>query len=187
MNKKGFTLVEVVISVGLLSVVSLVSVSIVTNLLRSTTKSQVNMDIEQTSSFVLLKMENDISKAYSASIEDSGGTLKLLQGASMSPTEVVYKIVGSGSDRPNYITVQYSADAVVNLTDNTWDTNNSRPGASAVSVDTNVSKFSLVEDSNGKPLAVNVTIKFVKPNTADTKNVAAESTLETTVVLKEGY
>jgi len=47
-KNRGFTLMEVVISVGLLAVVSVVSVSIVSNLLRSAVKSQAGVDSEQT-------------------------------------------------------------------------------------------------------------------------------------------
>ena len=183
MTKKGFTLIEVLIAISLLAVISLVSVAMVTNLVRSALKSQASIDIEQASSFVLLKMENDIEKAYYAEV--TGGTsLTLQQGTPASPLYVVYAIVSGEGGLPNYITVKNNVGPVVKLTDDALDASgNVNP--SSVSVDLASSGFSLVSDAAGKPMAVNIALKFVKPTTAtSTKVTQAEYLLDTTIVLR---
>lgn len=164
---------EVVIAVSLFALVSVVSVSMVTNLVKSSVKSQANVDIEQASNFVLLKLQNDISKAYSASVDSTGKILTLTQPSPTAPITATYKIVTGSS---GYISVDYGSGAT-NLTD-----------SATVLIDT-TSSFSVVSDATSdKDLAVNVTIKFITPGAAgDTKTFSAESALNTTIVLNGAY
>lgn len=163
-NIKGFSLIEALISVGLLALVSLVSLSMVTNIVRSSVKVQAGTDIEQASDFVLLKLENDIKKSYFASVENSGQTLVLTQGSPAAPTQKSYALASSALSLGG-----------VSLTD-----------PASVLIDTTVSNFTLVE-KDGTPLAVNLTIRFLKSAVSGTKVFSGESTLETTVVLRGAY
>lgn len=187
--QKGFTLMELLISVSLLAIVSLVSVNIITNLLRSSVKAQMAIDIEQASSFVFLKLENDIKKSYYAVVTESGTKLVLSQGSPTSPTLVTYKIAsgtagGCSDDAMNCILLNN-----IKLTDDTVI--NGKPTLSSVSIDlldpVKKSSFSLVNDALGNPVAVNIKITFVKPNSSNAKMFNAETTLDTTVVLRGSY
>lgn len=181
--QKGFTLVELLISVSLLAIVSLVSVNIIVSLLRSSVKAQMAIDIEQASSFVFLKMENDIKKSYNAETSPSGKTLTLYQGSPVSPVTMTYKIAFGASDcsGANMGCVLLNT---IKLTDDTLV--DEKPTLFAVSVDSASSGFTLVTAS-GKTTAVNITIKFVKPNNSGAKMFNAETTLDTTVVLRGSY
>jgi len=165
---------EVVIAVGLFAVVSVVSVSIVSNLLRSAVKSQAGVDIEQTSNFVLLKLKNDLSKAVSAQVTSS--TLTINQGPTLGT--VVYSILPSSS------CVSSKVNGCVKR-NNTYLTD-STDSASAVSVELNPdSYYSAVTDTGGRVVAVNIVMKFKKPVVSGStgKNFYSESTLNTTIAL----
>lgn len=182
-SHKGFTLVELLISVSLLAIVSLVSVNIITTLLKSSVKAQMAIDIEQASSFVFLKLENDIKKSYNAQV--TGSTLILSQGSPVSSVTTTYKIAsgvaeGCSDDSMNCILLNNTK-----LTDDTLV--NGKPTLSAVSVDLANSSFSIVEDALHNPVAVNIKIKFFKPNSSNAKMFNAETTLDTTVVLRGSY
>jgi len=185
--QKGFTLIELLISVSLLAIVAVVSVNIITTLLRSSVKAQMAVDIEQASSFVFLKMENDIKKSYDAQVV--GTTLTLRQGSPTSPVTVSYRL-GSNCNGPllNCVfTNQGSGE--VKITDDTTTTVGGAPTLSAVSIDLANSSFSIVYDTSTppRPVAVTIIIKFVKPNTSGAKMFDAETTLDTSVVLRGSY
>ena len=181
---QGFTLVEVLLAVGLLALVSVVSVSIVTNLVRSSAKSQANIDIEQASNFVFLKMENDIKKSYYAQV--SGSTqLILRQGSPAAYVTKTYTLkAGCNAGLACVVTNQGTGE--IKLTDDTTDVDG-KLHATAVSIDLLNSSFSLVTDALAKPLAVNIKITFIKPSVTGTKVFDAKSTIDTAVVLRGSY
>jgi len=178
---------EVVIAVGLLALVSIASLSVVTNLLRSAVKSQAGVDIEQTSNFVLLKLKNDLSKAYFVEVTGGGKILKIQQSGGTAPL-YYYLLDGavsgncastkvSGCIRRGATTVPANATHLTDATDS----------ASAVSVDYANSLFSAVPPPPSDALAVNIVIKFAKPTvpgpTGQNLNFSGESTLNTTIAL----
>lgn len=171
-NEKGFTLMEVVISVGLLAIVSVVSVSIVSNLLRSAVKSQASADIEQTSDFILLKLKNDLSKAVSATV--TSDTLTINQGPALGI--VSYSILTPANCMSTNVEGCIKRNSTY-LTDST-------DSSSAVSVKPSDSSFSAVTGPDGV-VAVNVVMKFTKPvvSSSTGKNFYSESTLNTTIAL----
>lgn len=71
---KGFTLIELVIAIGLLVTLSVVLLNIVANILRATSKIQAFIDLEQTSDFLLLRLRDDISLAYDVNINYSSSS-----------------------------------------------------------------------------------------------------------------
>ncbi len=177
LQNKGFTLMEVVIAVSLLAIVSVVSVSIVANLLRSSVKSQSAIDVEQTSNFVLLKLKNDVAKAHKISV--TANTLTIYQANASSPT-VTYTVGQCNAG----LSLNCIRRGGVDLTDSSSDpSDTTKPNKSAVQIDTAPTYFSSVSDASGNVLAVNVAIKFSKPGVATTGNFSGETVLDTTIVL----
>jgi len=158
--------------------VSVVSVSIVSNLLRSAVKSQAGVDIEQTSNFVLLQLKNDLSKAVSAQVTAS--TLTINQGPTLGT--VSYSILPSSSPA----NCGSSTKVTGCLKRNTTLLTDSTDSSSAVSVEPADSSFSAVTGPNGV-VAVNIVMKFKKPAisgpTGQNLNFSGESTLNTTIAL----
>lgn len=187
-NSKGFTLLEVVIAVSLLGLVSIVSVTIVSNLLRSAVKSQSAIDVEDTSNFVLLKIKNDLDKSYKAQVNAAGDTLEIFQTPSSS-SDVTY-IVETCNTNANLKCVKRTQDGIaVNITDSTSDpaditkASNSAIDVSLVGASTNY--FTVVQDAAIPPktLAVNIVMRFTKPVAVSLGNFTGESILDTTIVL----
>ncbi len=174
-DPKGFTLMEVVIAVGLLATVSVVSVSIVANLLRSTVKSQAGVDIEQTSNFVLLKIKNDLGKAVSVTVSADTLELEIDQGPSLGI--VRYSILSSSG------CVSTRVNGCIKR-NNTYLTD-STDSASAVSVEPTESGFFVVNNAVGEPIAVNIVMKFKKPSISGPVwgSFSGESILNTTIAL----
>ena len=181
-RQKGFTLMEVVIAVGLLAIVSVVSLSVVTNLLRSAVKSQAGVDIEQTSNFVLLKLKNDLNRAVSAQV--TANTLTINQGPTLG--SVSYFILSSSDPAncgsPTKVTSCIRRNTTL-LTDST-------DSSSAVSVEPEpgYSMFSEITDTEGRVIAVNIVMKFKKPDVSGPSggslgSFSGESTLNTTIAL----
>ena len=164
---------EVVIAVGLLALVSIVSLSVVTNLLRSAVKSQAGVDIEQTSNFVLLKLKNDLSKAVTVQVI-SPTTLTINQGSTLG--SVSYSILASANCASTNVEGCIKRNSTY-LTDST-------DSSSAVSVKPSDSSFSAITGPDGV-VAVNVVIKFNKPTVSGPAggNFSGESTLNTTIAL----
>ncbi|MBU0649648.1 prepilin-type N-terminal cleavage/methylation domain-containing protein [Patescibacteria group bacterium] len=186
MNQKGFTLMEVVVAVSLLGVVSVVSVSVVANLLKSAVKTQALLDTEQTASFVLLKLTNDLEQAGTVSVV--GNTLKIYQIGS-NPVDVEYRVeVCNAATGISCLKRKETDGAFIPLTDASSDPDDaSQAGKSAVGVSqlSGASYFSLINDTSvpPKPVAVNVSMRFDKPDVTDPGAFYGESTLDTTIVL----
>jgi prepilin-type N-terminal cleavage/methylation domain-containing protein len=182
MNKKGFTLMEVIIAVSLLAIVSIVSLSIVANLLKSAVKSQSAIDVEQTSNFVLLRLKNDLAQAYKVATD--GTTLDIYQTGSASPS--VRYTIGECNVTASIYCVSRGG---VPITDSTSDPSSpTKPNKSAVEVtvkDGSTQYFNVVEDTSVPPksLAVNIAMKFRKPDATTPGNFSGETVLDTTIVL----
>lgn len=178
-NTNGFTLMEVVIAVGLLALVSTVSVSVVTNLLRSAVKSQAGVDIEQTSNFVLLKLKNDLNKAVSVTV--ASDTLTINQGSTLG--SVSYSILPASDPAncglPTKVTNCIRRNTTL-LTDST-----DRSSAVSVEPEPGYSMFSGITDAEGRVIAVNIVMKFKKPDVSGPAggSFSGESTLNTTIAL----
>lgn len=179
-NNKGFTLMEVVIAISLLAIVSVVSVSIVANLIKSAVKSQSAVEIEQTSNFVLLKLKSDLQK--STRVVVSTNQLDIYQSGSSNP--VVYSVSACNTNtNPNIYCIKRGT---TKLTDDTSDPNDAtKPNKSSVGVSfpSGYSVYFIPVPASGDPLAVNITIRFYKPGVATTGNFSGESVLDTTIVL----
>lgn len=172
----GFTLMEVTIAVGLLALVSVVSVNVVANLSRSAVKSQAGVDIERASDFVLLKIKSDINRAVSVQVSPDLKTLTINQGPALGSVD--YKILASGNCASAKVGGCIKRNSTY-LTDST-------DSPSAVSVEPTDSRFSAVTDKDGASvIAVNVVMKFKKPSVAGSAggNFSGESVVNTTIAL----
>ncbi|MBD3366427.1 prepilin-type N-terminal cleavage/methylation domain-containing protein [candidate division WWE3 bacterium] len=76
-NTKGFTLVELLVSVALLSVVIGLSTDIIITLVRTNTRTQAANEVEQITNFIFLKLQNDIKNSVSAQATGNNRTLRL--------------------------------------------------------------------------------------------------------------
>ncbi len=180
--KKGFTLIEVLISVGLLALIAVVSSTMVVNLVRSSAKLQANIDIDHASNFILLKVENDVKKSYSAAVDATGRVLTLQQNTGV----VTYSLKQTCNGVLNCLTVNTGAGEV-KLTDDTLDSVTGKATTSAVDLDLANSGFAVIQDASAVPRAVSIKITFFKPLTAGTKLFESKATLDTSIVLRGSY
>lgn len=63
MNNKGYTLIELLLVIGLLAIAAGVTSDIVLSLVRAYNKTQITNEIEQNANFVTLKLEKELRNA----------------------------------------------------------------------------------------------------------------------------
>jgi len=68
MKNKGFTLVELLVSIGLVLIIGTVGTSMIASILRSYNKAHIINEIEQNGNYVLSLMESQIRNAASATL-----------------------------------------------------------------------------------------------------------------------
>jgi prepilin-type N-terminal cleavage/methylation domain-containing protein len=190
-STKGFTLLEVVISISLMAILAVVSIGIVVNLVRSSAKSQASIDVEQAGSFVMMKIEDDVRKSYSATVSGDANNkhLDLYQGSPAVPVVKRYSFTrdcgGTGID---CVTTTRGVE-VIKLTDYAVDAG--VPRSSSIRLVYLDSDFSRVTDNSvpPKPLGVNIKLTLEKaiPSGITTQIYNSQSTFETTVVLRGSY
>jgi len=101
----GFTLVELLLSIALLTFVVVASSDTIITLVRTNMKAQGANEVESIANFLSLKLQNDIKNSLDATVTDSNNTLTLTK---RNGSTVIYKHkAGSDSgDSPPYITWQ---------------------------------------------------------------------------------
>lgn len=93
-NNKGFTLIELVVTIGLLALTVGVTNDILVSLLRSYSKIQVKNEIEQQANFVSLKLEKELRSGSQVNIPGgSGDTMSFLTKDNVA---VTYMRLSSG-------------------------------------------------------------------------------------------
>jgi len=80
-TSKGFTLVELLISLGILSVISIISSQILVTLVSSSVDIQKKNEIELQYSFISQKLVKIISDGTNAVVSDNGNVLNISQGS----------------------------------------------------------------------------------------------------------
>lgn len=189
MKRNGFTLIEVVIAIGILAIVSIASVNIVASILKSATKAQSAIDLEQTSNFVLQKFKADLETANFISTD--GTNLTIRKGNGTSYSEVIYTIgVCNASTSPALKCLSRNS---TQLTDSSSDpVTPAVPEKSAITIEQTgptsglIPYFTLITDTTGTyPIAVNIAMKFKKPimPASTSQNYSAENILDTTIAL----
>jgi len=180
-GKKGFTLVELLLSVSLLALVVGLSADIIISLVRSNTKAQVVSEIEQESNFVFLKLQNDIKNAERAEVP-SGNTL-IITRRDPERTVVTYRAVIS-SDAP-YLSWQRGSGSEMPLTDISTDVNGNPRG---VAIECNPTCFT----ANGGgatpyPTSITIQLRLYQAGTSNSAIFSSDVEIEDTFTVRGNY
>lgn len=138
---QAFTLLELVVVIGLLAVAFGVTSDILISLVRSQSKTQTFVSLEQQANFVSLKIEKDLRNAVDVAL--NGSTLQITKKNATNPVE--YRLNGNVVERRDNNVDWYA------LTDNV------SPGAVAVSCIPSKPCFSV---SAGDPKVTTISIRF---------------------------
>ncbi|MEN9389801.1 MAG: hypothetical protein RLY61_885 [Candidatus Parcubacteria bacterium] len=167
MNKKGFTLVELLIVIGLIGITVGVTGDIILTLIRSYSKTQATTDVERVASFAVGKLEKEFKNATSVTNVTARSITFETKAFDSSPIAVTYNI---------------------NNTECTGSTCLKRNGvlltdASEVVADCNGSCFERISTN---PQTIKIKIRFTKANTGNSV-FSGEVLVNTTVVAKGTY
>ncbi len=165
--QKGFTLIEILLVVVLLSVTVGVTSDILLSLVRSNTKTQVMNEIEQQVNFVSLKIEKELRDAKSAGVSE-GTTLdfQIRDG-----TDIIYTLASG------VLTRKVGDGTAQNLTS---DIN---PGGVTVTC-LGGSCFSI---SGVNPQVVNVNMEFRQAQSTAGASYSGSAKIETSIVIRNTY
>ncbi len=95
MNKKGFTLVELLIVIGLIGITVGVTGDIILTLIRSYSKTQATTDVERVASFAVGKLEKEFKNATSVTSVSSNSITFVTRAFDVSTT-VTYAVNNTG-------------------------------------------------------------------------------------------
>jgi len=170
MTKNGFTLVELLVSIGLVLIIGTVGTSMIASILRSYNKAHIINEIEQNGNYVLSLMESQIRNASSVLGSDcTGDNCSTLTVTPQEGDTFVFSIANVGG-----IGVVRKDSEI--LTNDDMKT--------GVSVETGASDSYFVVDGN----TVKIVLKLQQaPNAPGRVDYQAETTLRTTVVVRGGY
>ncbi len=172
-NLDGFTLVELLVTFGLILIIGTVGTNIIASILRSYNKAHIINEIEQNGNYALSLMESQIRNAGSVSPTDT--TTQTLTVTPQEGSTITFSITtGAGGIGVVQRTVEGITEILTN--DNL---------VSGVSVDTTNSQFVI---SNTTPPSVQIILQLRQaPNAPGRVDYRAETTLQTTVVVRGGY
>jgi len=176
MKNKGFTLVEMLVSIGLVLIIGTIGTSMIASILRSYNKAHIINEIEQNGNYVMSLMEGQIRNAKSVECDGGGtGSCPGLKVTSQEGTAITFSITtGAGGIG----VVQKTVGGVTEILTND-------DLVSGVSVDTTNSQF-VVSDTT--PSSVQVILQLRQaPNSPGRVDYHADTTLQTTVVVRGGY
>ncbi len=170
---KGFTLVELLVSIGLVLIIGTVGTSIITSILRSYNKASIINEIEQNGNYVLSLMESQIRNAASVSPTDT--TTQTLTVTPQEGSPITFSVTtGAGGIGVVQKTVEGVAEILTN-----------DDLVSGVSVDTTNSQFVV---SGTTPSSVQIILQLRQAlNAPGRVDYQAATTLQTTVVVRGGY
>ena len=165
-SQKGFTLLELVIVIGLMALTVGVTGDILLSLVRSYTTTQIETELEQNANFVLLKLEKELRNAESVSEISDSSLSFFIKDANNSEVKVVYSVTNG------VVTRQVGAGSLDTLT-NTSNSNGVLVNCSPC--------FSRV--GSAPPDIIKISMEF------DTKssNINAPVTVENTIIVRKSY
>jgi len=166
-SQRGFTLVELLLAVSLLTISIGVTSDILMSLIRANNKSQVMNEIEQQSNFVASKIEKELRNAQSATIA-SGPTLTF---TTRDGVEVIYNLNTS----TGVLTRKEGSDTY-NLT------SNASPGGVIVSTSSNC--FTV---TGNNPTIVSLDMTFTQAQAGPGSSYTGKTTIRSTVVVRNTY
>lgn len=167
MNKKGFTLVELLIVIGLIGITVGVTGDIILTLIRSYSKTQATTDVERIASFAVGKLEKEFKNATSVTSISSNSITFETKAFDTLPTTVTYAVNNTGCAG----TTCLKRNGIM-LTD-----------ATEVVAACNGNCFNRISTD---PQTITIKIRFTKANTGNSV-FSGEVLVNTTVVAKGTY
>ena len=177
-KNKGFTLVELLISIGLVFIIGTIGTSIIVSILRSYNKAHIINEIEQNGNYVLSLMESQIRNAGSVECGGGGaGDCLKVDVTSQEGDVLSFEMKDEGASPDTIGVVRKDTEIITNddLTNGVDVVIDSGTPADA-------SHFS-VDDNK-----IKIVLKLQQaPNAPGRVDYQAETTLQTTVVVRGGY
>lgn len=165
--EKGFTLVEILVSIGLVLIIGTIGTSVIASILRSYNKAHIINEIEQNGNYVLSLMESQIRNARSVSLDGTGKVLTVIPQEGLG---FDFEI----TDSPGVGVVRKGAEVLTN--------DDTTSGVEVVVAD---SSFTVTGTS---PQTVGIVLKIRQAAGAPGRiDYHADTTLQTTVVVRGGY
>jgi len=169
-HKNGFTLVELLVSIGLVLIIGTIGTSVIASILRSYNKAHIINEIEQNGNYVLSLMESQIRNASSVACDGSSPCLKV-NVTSQEGTVFSFEIDEVTVGIYTYGVVKRNSEIITN--DDT---------TSGVAVVISESHFAV--DGNKVTIVLKIRQAPGAPGRVDYQ---ADTTLQTTVVVRGGY
>lgn len=173
MKNKGFTLIELVLMIGLLVITAGVSSDIILTLIRSYNKTQISNEIEQNADFVLLKLQKELRNASGIASVPNGQTLIFSNAAGAQITYTVNTALG-------VITRRVGAGTIFNLVDTSFV-----GGGVQVQCGSSGSCFSV---TGGSVVGIDLVFSNISPAAATGRTEFTGTVpVKTTVVIRGSY
>ncbi len=166
-NNKGFTLVELLVVIGLLGISIGVTNDILTSLVRSYSKTQVKNELEQQANFLGLKLEREIRSAND--IVTPAGSYSSLTIQKSDNTTVIYSLSSE------VMNITYPGPSTFPVT--------SKTGTGGVKVECPGGCFT-VSGTTPKTVTINITMT---PATGSGATFTGSATINTTVTVRNSY
>ena len=184
-KNKGYTLIELLLVVGLLAISVGVTSDILLSIVRSYSKTQVMNELEQQANFVGLKIEKELRNAETAAIVN-GGTW---QGIRITPRGstgqyVCYRVRNLGSTTSFIDRSASTNDAT--CASGTFVAVTST-GIGNVTTSCTLSGSNCFQVTSGTPTIVNIGIKFSQGQVTTTANFTGDVEITNTIVIRETY
>ena len=176
MRNRGFTLVELLVSIGLVLIIGTIGTSVIASILRSYNKAHIINEIEQNGNYVLSLMESQIRNARSVACDDGSSHCLKVNVTPQEGGTFDFEIATVGTIG----VVRKISTATEVLTNDDLTT-----GVSVVITGTSESHFNV--DGNKVKIVLKLTQAPDSPGTAGRVDYQAETTLQTTVVVRGGY
>lgn len=173
-KQKGFTLIELVLVIGLLAISVGLTNDILISLIRSSSKTQVIGEIEQQSNFVSLKIEKELRNARVVTVPVDGDSGTVLNFEARDGTQIEYSV---DMDSGVILRVEGVGGTSFPLT------SNSTPGG--VKVTCGSPSCFLVSGVN--PQIVSIKMNFAQAQSTPTSAFAGTVNIDSTVVIRNTY
>ena len=185
----GYTLVELLLVVGLLAISVGVTSDILLSLIRSYSKTQVLNELEQQANFVGLKLEKEIRNADDAEIvptsvggENNIPTLKITPKGS-SGTFICYRTRNITTNSPY---IERTANGNATCSTGTWG-RVTEPGIGNVKIECALAGPACFSVSTSTPKIVNIGIRFRQGQAGADTSFSGSVDIMNTIVIRETY
>lgn len=169
-SQAGFTLVEILVVLGILAITIGVTGDIILTLIRSYTKTEITNDIEQNTNFVSLKLENELKNATSVdTVTPDSLTFTKLEGG--IPVSITYAVT--------------LVNGVNSVTRNTLPLTDSSQTSGVAVLDCSANPCFELLSTN--PDIVRINMSFAQASNTSSTAFTGDIKLENTIVVKGTY